>query len=1208
MQIGYLNTKQRVYFEKIEELQDVIIRKGKSKEDGVTIVGIAKTPNLFVVSAKLKKETKSANEGLISKLWGLWKSPGPTPEEAEKKRPYITLKPERKLHVDYERVRQIKLDSTGTLAMISEEKGRVLLADLTHMIIIKMWKGVRECWMTFYECENMRYAIIYSLVRGLLEIYRLRHGCKVYSKYISNKLKLFDLPRPLILSGDSNKLYTIELESNYGKTINTEEYLKRMYMEQFMQQGMDAKEQSILSEIIENLQLHSEEVKQDYIKARVNQLTTCSLLQILYEKVFEVLPQEEVALWTIREVIRKLKEQVPQQYMGSGEEIETRKSMQLMEEKQRLLEIYMDAQAAAKQPLTTDTPADLYRWFIFYDHILSHTETPLAMKADDKVTMNWGKFVNKIVKNELDETIGKVIMGCLKSSDKVLVDIWTKLGLKLTLLLDWFTKWLDSMCGCTNCNYSSCELWKICKEKDNPIKGWLGAIDRLFRLEKSEKGNPIFEELLKREGPVVNESLYWKKLLDYCLTSPNFLHIVIVSNILKDIESANAVFSFGLMEKAAKFHLLVLSNVKVPDPSIEPFTFASKMSIYEFIAKTQIAGETKPSHFQREMCDLSVSQFLNQDKLEFGINLEDNFKQFGEYLKGLQIEGSYFYNGLSHSQGAGAFASYDDALKFYKDPSFLLSKLTKASGMVKFLLTLGRLWNYALKWMNGENNSLEDLAGVYNEYCYIESSPLKTAVFVKVWKKAFAPEVLRKVQAQTKGKGLSHSAEARHILDKILEIVTAFQRDVKQAKAAVKTFIKTGGTEHDKTETAIAKKIVREGYKITFSQKFADSEHKCSYCKELKSVHNSLYDPISADIKKVLYAETMKYYKHYTENTIEKEYILANPEGGEEIKEKPHYYKSEADLFYKRAGKLIELTIRILQAEQRMAGKKLEVSKKDKAAKRPTIYELLCVKEKPLLDAIWMNSNTSKSTLESARFPNITSLNFRVSFFAKYMQVDSSKAFELGKMLSVDMDNVVEYNIKELLLEGKDKEIDNYVALINNKDSLTELLINSVEERIAAFLQKQRKVDVELLQIPHVERYTKMKLGVEYKEVTKESIKRLLAITKKHATPALSGKLVVLEADVNGILVGIKQQHQISDLIVYCRMHYSIKQQRNNMLPQRQSQQLIEILSDESAKFDDSLKRFEDLFNRTEYFTVGWIVQHMIQHNVLRIMTHFNSC
>lgn len=57
------------------------------------------------------------------------------------------------------------------------------------------------------------------------------------------------------------------------------------------------------------------------------------------------------------------------------------------------------------------------------------------------------------------------------------------------------------------------------------------------------------------------------------------------------------------------------------------------------------------------------------------------------------------------------------------------------------------------------------------------------------------------------------------------------------------------------------------------------------------------------------------------------------------------------------------------------------------------------------------------------------------------------------------------------------------------------------------------------------------------------------------------------------------------------------------MLPQKQYQQLIDILSDSSAKFVDSLKRFEELFTKGEYFTAGWVVQHMIRHNVRPVFT-----
>jgi len=53
------------------------------------------------------------------------------------------------------------------------------------------------------------------------------------------------------------------------------------------------------------------------------------------------------------------------------------------------------------------------------------------------------------------------------------------------------------------------------------------------------------------------------------------------------------------------------------------------------------------------------------------------------------------------------------------------------------------------------------------------------------------------------------------------------------------------------------------------------------------------------------------------------------------------------------------------------------------------------------------------------------------------------------------------------------------------------------------------------------------------------------------------------------------------------------------MLPQKQHRQLLEILSNESAKFADSLKRFEDLFTKNTYFSAGWTIQYMIQQNAI---------
>eukprot|EP00826_Nyctotherus_ovalis_P012847 TRINITY_DN1341_c0_g1_i18.p1 TRINITY_DN1341_c0_g1~~TRINITY_DN1341_c0_g1_i18.p1 ORF type:complete len:145 (+),score=40.73 TRINITY_DN1341_c0_g1_i18:511-945(+) len=127
-------------------LQDIIFYK---REKSTKIVGIAKEPNLFMLSVDMKQLVKSSNEGLINYFFSFFGPSASSDEEKGKSRRFISLSPEKSIHVDYQDVCRIRLDQSGTLAMISEGRGRVLLADLEYMIIIKVWKGVRDCWMAF---------------------------------------------------------------------------------------------------------------------------------------------------------------------------------------------------------------------------------------------------------------------------------------------------------------------------------------------------------------------------------------------------------------------------------------------------------------------------------------------------------------------------------------------------------------------------------------------------------------------------------------------------------------------------------------------------------------------------------------------------------------------------------------------------------------------------------------------------------------------------------------------------------------------------------------------------------------------------------------------------------------------------------------------------------------------------------------------------
>eukprot|EP00831_Metopus_contortus_P026711 TRINITY_DN22663_c0_g1_i2.p4 TRINITY_DN22663_c0_g1~~TRINITY_DN22663_c0_g1_i2.p4 ORF type:complete len:101 (-),score=25.08 TRINITY_DN22663_c0_g1_i2:127-429(-) len=71
---------------------------------------------------------------------------------------------------------------------------------------------------------------IYSYVRGLLEIFQLRHGIKVYSKYIGNGIRLFDCPKPLIISKEK-KIYIFSIQN---EAEISEENLSDLYVKKFL--------------------------------------------------------------------------------------------------------------------------------------------------------------------------------------------------------------------------------------------------------------------------------------------------------------------------------------------------------------------------------------------------------------------------------------------------------------------------------------------------------------------------------------------------------------------------------------------------------------------------------------------------------------------------------------------------------------------------------------------------------------------------------------------------------------------------------------------------------------------------------------------------------------------------------------------------------------------------------------------------------------
>ncbi|ETW01828.1 hypothetical protein, variant 1 [Aphanomyces invadans] len=77
------------------------------------------------------------------------------------------------------RARDLNVSPNGKLALVPDTLGRIFLIDTTSMLVIRLWKGYRDAqcgWMTH---NDGLYMVFYSARRGLVEVWRARHGPRV---------------------------------------------------------------------------------------------------------------------------------------------------------------------------------------------------------------------------------------------------------------------------------------------------------------------------------------------------------------------------------------------------------------------------------------------------------------------------------------------------------------------------------------------------------------------------------------------------------------------------------------------------------------------------------------------------------------------------------------------------------------------------------------------------------------------------------------------------------------------------------------------------------------------------------------------------------------------------------------------------------------------------------------------------------------------
>ncbi|OQR85812.1 hypothetical protein ACHHYP_11329 [Achlya hypogyna] len=94
-----------------------------------------------------------------------------------------------------QKARDVALSPNGRLALVPDSLGRVLLIDTASMLMLRMWKGYRDAqcgWLTMGSTTEAPglYMVLYSARRGLVEVWRARHGPRVLVVPVGASAKL----------------------------------------------------------------------------------------------------------------------------------------------------------------------------------------------------------------------------------------------------------------------------------------------------------------------------------------------------------------------------------------------------------------------------------------------------------------------------------------------------------------------------------------------------------------------------------------------------------------------------------------------------------------------------------------------------------------------------------------------------------------------------------------------------------------------------------------------------------------------------------------------------------------------------------------------------------------------------------------------------------------------------------------------------------
>jgi Rab3 GTPase-activating protein non-catalytic subunit len=121
-------------------------------------------------------------------------------------------------------VKSVALSPSRSLAVLTDNFGRIFLLDVEMFVLIRQWKGYRDAqcgWVTDSK-KRGNYLVIYAPFRGLLEIWKCPHGTRVGARNLG-EVSAHGLHFSINMDSSGKRVaraYLIRLADGYAREID----------------------------------------------------------------------------------------------------------------------------------------------------------------------------------------------------------------------------------------------------------------------------------------------------------------------------------------------------------------------------------------------------------------------------------------------------------------------------------------------------------------------------------------------------------------------------------------------------------------------------------------------------------------------------------------------------------------------------------------------------------------------------------------------------------------------------------------------------------------------------------------------------------------------------------------------------------------------------------------------------------------------------